>query len=260
MSALGWFPSHMKLLIDIGNTRAKWALCCSSKGIQARGFLGQKSLFDADSAATTLLGQIQQVWISCVGKPECLARVCLMVDAELGLVANVVRVESYLAGLQNNYNDLNRLGVDRWVAAIAARSIAPFGALIVVDAGTAVTVDLISDCNVFEGGVILPGMLMMHDSLVGKTAGIVSEVGRSVSVVGKTTQECVNAGTHFGLLGGIERVVKEMLGVIGHDDVRLMLCGGDAKVVQSLSVLPFELHPDLVFNGLNVISNCKNKE
>lgn len=250
----------MKLLIDIGNTRAKWVLCSLCGGIQLRGFLGQKSLFDDAETAAELRACVQQVWISCVGKPEVLSAVCSAIKAELGVIANVVAVESRLGDLSNAYHDLNRLGVDRWVAAIGARSIAHDGALIVVDAGTAVTIDVVSCGNVFEGGVILPGMLMMHDSLVGNTAGISSVAGEAESVIGKTTQECVNAGVHFGLLGAIERVIKEVLDVIGHENVRFVLCGGDAEKVESQSELAFELHPDLVFNGLNVISNYKNKE
>lgn len=249
----------MKLLIDIGNTRTKWAIVTVQGFIQARGFLDESGVFDGDSLLDELLDGIQEAWISCVGKAEVLERVVLMVKRELNLDASMSFVEPQLGVLSNGYNDLQRLGVDRWVAALGARSVIPEGALIIVDAGTAVTIDLVSNDNVFEGGVILPGLAMMHDSLVGKTAGISSELSVAGSVIGKTTQECVNSGALFGLVGAIERVVAEILRESNGGDISLLICGGDAAKIQTLSKLPLIFNSDLIFHGLNLISHLKGK-
>lgn len=250
----------MRLLIDIGNTRAKWAITTFQGFIQARGVLAQSGVFERDSLLDGLLDGIQEAWVSCVGKPEALERVVSMVKSELNLDVSISIVEPHLGELSNGYNDLQRLGVDRWVAALGARSVVPEGALIIVDAGTAVTVDLVSSDNVFEGGVILPGLTMMHDSLVGKTAGISSELRAADSVVGKTTQECVNAGVLFGLVGAIERVVAEISEESNEVDIRLLICGGDAMKVQANSKLPLILNSDLIFHGLNLMSHLKSNQ
>lgn len=260
----------MKLLIDIGNTRSKWALCEARGDIVARGILGDTTLFDNDAEAAELKSRIRQVSVSCVGKADSLRVITEMVKAELALKPFMAKVEAQFEGLRNAYDDLQRLGVDRWVAAIGARSDVPHGSLIIVDAGTAVTIDVISDGNVFEGGVILPGMEMMHDSLVGKTAGIESKLSSVNSVIGKTTQECVNAGAQFGLVGAIERVISEMFLVleqrsIGENayggkkqEVTVLICGGDAARIQALTSLPMRRRADLIFRGLHLISNKKS--
>ena len=265
----------MRLLIDIGNTRSKWALSCTSGVIQARGILGENCLFESDAEVERNKGQILEVWVSCVGKSGVLSRVTSMVERELGLTVNLAKVEPRMGNLKNNYSDLNRLGVDRWVAAIGARSKISNGSLIVVDAGTAVTIDYISNgCssgdnssgdnnssgNSFEGGVILPGLVMMHDALVDKTAGIASELSDVKSVVGKTTQQCVNAGAKYGLVGAIERVVKEMMREKVDQNSVLVITGGDAKRIAPLSCLPFQLSDDVIFDGLNSIATFKNKQ
>ena len=260
----------MKLLIDIGNTRSKWALCETHGDIVARGILGGKTLFANDAQVADLKSRIKQVWVSCVGKAASLRVIKQMIETELALTPHMAKVEAQFEGLRNAYDDRQRLGVDRWVAAIGARADVPCGGLIIVDVGTAVTIDVISDDNAFEGGVILPGIEMMHDSLVGKTAGIESKLSKVSSVIGKTTQECVNAGAQFGLVGAIERVISEMLCILeeppvgkqssrGEDPATtIVICGGDADRIQALTNLPMQRRPDLIFRGLHLISNKKN--
>ena len=250
----------MQLLIDIGNTRSKWVLRSESGLVHCRGYLSESSLFGGAQLALDLKAKIKQVWVSCVGKSNVLSAVTVMVARELGLVVQVASVESFAGELVNAYGDLGRLGVDRWMAAVGARSRIPEGGVIVVDAGTAVTIDYISSDSVFEGGVILPGLVMMHDSLVGNTVGIASEIAGVDSVIGKNTPECVNAGVLYGLVGAVERIVKEIISMNIDDSIRLMLCGGDAAKIQSLSDLPFELTPNVIFDGLQVMAKIKNNQ
>ena len=164
--------------------------------------------------------------------------------------------------VSNGYRAQDRLGVDRWLAALGARRVIPVGDLVVIDAGTAVTVDLVTASHCFEGGVIMPGASMMNDALVGRTAGIISQRSEINSVVGRTTQECVNAGALYGLAGAIERIVLEMQKGLLHTDSQeqaetafsVLLCGGDAG--RLAAVLPnfYRVELDLVFYGLQVIA------
>jgi len=138
---------------------------------------------------------------------------------------------------------------------LGARSIVSRGALIVIDAGTAITIDLVSAENSFEGGVILPGFETMHDSLLGRTAGIESDRQAVESVLGKNTRDCVNAGVQYGLIGAIERIVAEISAGISSDSLRLLIMGGDANVIVANSELEVELQLDMIFCGLMLLSN-----
>ena len=158
------------------------------------------------------------------------------------------------AGMTNNYADLERLGVDRWVAALGARSLVPHGALIVIDAGTAVTIDLVSTDNSFEGGAILPGFAIMHDALTGRTAGIESNRQPVTSAIGKNTRDCVNSGIQYGLIGAIERLVCEIAASVDGRAPRLLITGGDAQTIVANSKLEVELQSDIMFHGLMLLS------
>jgi len=243
----------MKLLLDAGNTRTKWAIA-DSNGVELleRGVLeagiAELAQFDFDSA-----------WVSCVASEQVIATLKQDVREHFSLNLNEAIVERNADGMLNNYADLARLGVDRWVAALGARSIYRQGALIVVDAGTAVTIDLISSANRFEGGVILPGFVTMHDALLGRTAGVESEFRQVASVVGRNTSECVNAGAQFGLIGAVEKVVSEMSAseLLSEDEgePQILVMGGDAKAIVAGTSMKVELQSDMIFKGLMLLSN-----
>ncbi len=247
----------MKLLLDAGNTRTKWAVADSNsdqlldRGVLDRGAnvsgLAQLSHFEIDSA-----------WVSCVVSQQVLADLRQGVKDCFSLSLNEAVVEQEAVGMANNYADLTRLGVDRWVAALGARSIYSQGPLIVVDAGTAVTIDLVSTENRFEGGVILPGFVTMHDALLGRTAGIDSEFRQVSSVIGRSTSECVNAGAQFGLIGAVEKVISEMRAsemLSSDDELRILLMGGDAEAIVAGTSMKVELQSDMIFKGLMLLSN-----
>lgn len=258
MSACERF-SAMKLLIDIGNTRTKWVVADRGK-LSARGALLNVDLADSQFNLPKQ-ACIESVWASCVGGEQHFSLVSEKIRAQLGLSINRARVRSTQGGLENEYRVLDRLGVDRWVAAIGARDLVAQGHLIVIDAGTAVTIDAVSSANRFVGGVILPGARMMHDVLVGNTAGVSSVPYEINSVIGKSTEECVNSGALYGLVGAIERVVSEIqndLTISGKSAkaglVNVLICGGDAEKLIGLLPAHYRHEPDTLFNGLRVIS------
>ncbi|MFT4634905.1 MAG: type III pantothenate kinase [Arenicella sp.] len=250
----------MILLIDAGNTRTKWAFAANRSGsISASGTI------DGDdwSAISSYIGMVDCVWLSCVASERVRESIVQEVESLFGLKAQIAKVASNAGGLSNHYDDMNRLGVDRWVAALGARSLFSEGDLIVIDAGTAVTIDWVSAENCFEGGVILPGFVTMHDSLLEHTAGIQSTSKMVSSAIGKNTRDCVNAGVQFGLLGAIERVVAEISVVITarrneaidiSKGPRLLIMGGDAEKIQSGSSLDLELQSNMIFDGLILLS------
>jgi len=216
------------LLFDIGNTRLKWAHATLDKIVTT----GAINLIDLNDSALNqhfdLYAQPKSILISNVASDDVLALVQAWFEARFNVQAEVIKVTERIGSINNAYTDISSLGVDRWMAAIGARYLVEEGDLIIVDAGTAVTIDWLSADNSFEGGVILPGLALMHDSLVGRTAGIKSEFSDRSQIIGKTTKECVNSGISFGLAGAIERIVEEMNKNINRP-TKVILTGGAAK-------------------------------
>jgi len=245
------------LLLDIGNSRTKWAIA-QHGSIQAHGAKNNSAIEPLDGLPTEIAealrpATVTQVWISCVANNE-----ILDVAQRLWLAAvptknvHLVEVSASLGPITNNYRDLRQLGIDRWVACFGARQINAQGDVIIVDAGTAVTVDWLSSDNVFMGGAILPGASLMHRALVGQTAGIDAEQLSHAPIVGQTTTECVNSGVIYGLVGAVENVVNEMQKELSKP-AQVVLCGGASELLlkQGFSPMGSVRHePHLVPLGL----------
>ncbi|MBT8114757.1 MAG: type III pantothenate kinase [Arenicella sp.] len=239
----------MRLLIDIGNTRSKFALEDNS-GVQPafvleHGDLNSEALQSRCSDTLTPAS----VWISSVGEPSVLSIICNWVESQFSIQPNLVAVSEECCGLRNAYHDQLRLGVDRWVAAVGAEAMASGKDIIIIDAGTAVTVDWLSRKGVFEGGAILPGYELMQKSLVGNTAGVEADLALTRRIVGKTTTECVNSGLSYGLAGAVDRIVQEMQKHLDTDNVVVLTGGGAEKLATHLFVEHI-VEPHLVLLGL----------
>lgn len=256
----------MRLYFDVGNTRLKWALD-SHEGPVDSGYIDYRK----DGMSSLNLPQeltLDSIWASCVASSEVRVMIDGWVSERFGLPVEWSAVCKQQCGVVNGYEALNQLGVDRWMAVLGAKHYLLNNALqgssvIIVDAGTAVTVDALSAESEFKGGVILPGLVMMHDALVGRTAGIASSLSGDVPVVGANTQECVNSGVRYGFLGAVDRVVAEVLHdlSLSESDVVLLLTGGDANLLAdalSSYVGKFrvcEVLPMLVIDGLRCVAN-----
>jgi len=235
----------MLLLFDAGNTRLKWALAGHDHKVVNNGASSYEELDMALRHIRSVLPTstaIQSVAVSSVAGEQRNSRLAMACEDVFGLPLVFAKVSKAACGVENDYQALNRLGVDRWVAAMGVASQLGINRVI-VDAGTAVTVDLLAADNTFLGGVILPGVKLMHDSLVGETAGIHSELGEVASVIGKT----------FGLVGSVDRVLDEFaLALDNSAPWQVVVCGGDAAWLSELmkTSLPVSVSDNLIFNGL----------
>ena len=141
------------------------------------------------------------------------------------------------------------VGVDRLLAAGSAfRQVG--GSVIVVDVGTALTVDLVSASGCFMGGTISPGLKAMTRVLASDTS-LLPEVRLEApaSAVGRDTPECIRAGVVFGAAGAVDRVVEELIDATDGAP-RVVLTGGDAPVLSPYLKSPHHSEPDLVLRGL----------
>jgi len=268
------------LLIDIGNTRLKWAWCDGA----AAGPLGGAALptpwqhagaavHAAPSERAALVatwqqlaaGSIPAVWIANVAGPTIAADVdaSLLEAFGVAVAPNWVRTAAAHGDLVNGYREPTQLGVDRWVGCIGAHRWLPGETLLIVTAGTATTLDIVTataDGARFEGGLILPGLSLMLGTLARNTAQLpeldVLDTGagaaRAVRALGAdNTHDAIAAGCLAAQAGAIERSWRT-LGERG--PVRCLLSGGARHAVAGALAMPFEMHDNLVLVGLHAMA------
>lgn len=242
----------MRLFVDVGNSRLKWA---------TREKKGAWINHAACGYTPALLdGILRDAWVS-LPEPERVV-VCSVAGAEIrhiietatrdlwGKAATMFHASASCAGVRNGYRDPETLGSDRWAALIGAHHEIG-GPLCVVDCGTAVTVDALAADGEFLGGAIFPGLALLRSGLSAGTAGAGSAPGDAADCVARGTADAVAAGTLYGLAGAVDRLVAECRNVLGAD-ARVVLTGGDAPALDSQFGFESVHIPDLVLRGLAV--------
>ena len=146
-------------------------------------------------------------------------------------------------GVINTYADPARLGADRWAALIAARALHA-GDCLVVMAGTATTIDVLSGNGEFRGGLILPGERLMKQALAERTAGLPLARG-VVTDTPRDTGDAIETGCFFAQLGAIERMFARLSG----DGICLLSGGAAGRMAEHLNI-PVRVVDNLVLEGL----------
>lgn len=160
-------------------------------------------------------------------------------------------------GLNIHVDVPSQVGSDRIVVAVAA--LAEYKApLILMDLGTATTMDVIEPENVYMGGVILPGVKVALDALTNRAAQLPAiSLDKPKSVVGKNTVDCMRSGMMYGTAASIDGLVERIEAELGHP-ATLIATGGMAQFVTPLCKREIILEKDLLLKGLNIIYK-KNK-
>jgi type III pantothenate kinase len=238
----------MNLLVDLGNSRLKWAL-------QDAGLWRVDAATWEDGDIAPLLDRLwggmaspRRVIVCSVAESRRLQMLEQWLRAHYALVPYLLRSQVEQLGVKNRYHDPAQLGADRWAALIGARGLTA-GAACIVDCGTAVTVDALSAAGEFLGGAIFPGLRLLRDSLVRGTAGVKLVGSSDADSLARSTAEAVAAGTLFGLAGAIERLIHEHHCRLG-EAMQVLLTGGDAPRLAPRLSVAFTPVPDLVLRGL----------
>ncbi|MEI6638066.1 MAG: type III pantothenate kinase, partial [Planctomycetota bacterium] len=155
--------------------------------------------------------------------------------------------------LEVDVDEPSRVGIDRLAAAAAAAvAKAPNRPAIVVDCGTATTVDLVSADGRFLGGAILPGPELLSRALAEGTSRLpaVADLDRGLPPVmpGRSTQAAIAAGIGFGMRGAVARLVAEAVQAVDGDP-EIFLTGGSRGIVRDALPGAIEI-PDLVLHGI----------
>ncbi|WP_193166428.1 type III pantothenate kinase [Microbulbifer hainanensis] len=238
------------LELDLGNTRGKWRLLQGSD-VRARGSLPTEALRGGELPPEWLELGPQRVRAANVAGAAVATMLQDAIHARFGLEVEFARVEPRRAGVTCAYRDIARLGVDRWLAVLAAYRRIQRAALI-VDCGSAVTLDLVDNGGQHLGGYILPGLELMRRALFKDTDAVkvphALEAGMSLAP-GRDTDSAVNRGLPLMVLGAVDRAYQ-MLVAAGGGEPLLWLTGGDGPFFSSVCTLPHQLVPELVLDGL----------
>lgn len=237
----------MKLVMDVGNSRIKWARVGPdgpAPGAAAdRGGSVDKTL-DAAFAGSEAP---DAVLISSVAGDAVDARLEQWVTARWDRRPAWFRAEPETLGIVNGYLDAAQMGADRWAAVIGARGLypAPVG---VIDCGTAVTLDVVDGGDRHLGGLIAPGLDLAQRSLLTSTAGVRAAGRQATGLLGRSTAECVANGTSLGLAGALERWLEEVDDSL--EGVTWLATGGAWPRLGAAIRRSIQYDPDLVLRGL----------
>jgi type III pantothenate kinase len=251
------------LLIDVGNTRVKWARLVA--GRVGRQQAAVHAGWTRDDFARVVFGRARGVErilaVSVAG-----ARVDRMVTAaarvQTGIRPEFFASTRHAAGVTTLYSEPWRLGADRLAAAIGAYGISRGRAVCIIGVGTALTLDLVDTRGRHRGGAIVPAPALMKDSLLVKTSGI-RRRARGVSAAGaffaRNTHAAIEQGSRYAAAAVIDRAVVEARKLLGQAPL-VLLTGGGAPTLRPLIRARHVLVPDLVLQGLAVIARDSTKK
>ena len=232
--------------LDVGNSRLKW------RSVDLQGVVlgrGVQSSTDPLTEIATQLGVPKRVRVASVRDALFAEQLRARIKTCWGLEAEFAKSTLHAGGVINAYAQPENLGVDRWLTMLAARARWQ-GACCIIDAGSALTVDLLRTDGQHLGGYIVPGLAMQRGSLLERTAIRLNEqVAWSGCAPGASTSAAIHHGILSMTVAWLIVVSEPVLSTGGV----LYLTGGDAHVIsahlKSRSIV-HELLEDLVLEGL----------
>nr|WP_297460355.1 type III pantothenate kinase [uncultured Halomonas sp.] len=239
----------MILDLDIGNTLSKWRLKdIASSEIRSRGAVWTREEWRPGPDIPDL-DVVSAVRISSVARRAVLENTVALLRRQVGTV-HVARSTPEALGVSCGYREPARLGVDRWMGALAGYQLT--GGCCSVDCGSAVTIDFVLPGGRHLGGYIVPGLRLMKESLKLGTRNVAIDPDSEADELlapGRNTVEAVNHGIYMAAVSAVNRIYSEVCDREGVS-LPLLMTGGDARVVSRGIRVPHALWPDMVYAGL----------
>jgi len=216
------------IYLDIGNSNTKWKY-------KGKYFTSPTNEFKLDKLPKT-----SKIWISNVSSS-------FVVKSNLNI--SFVESQKRYKSLINSYEEPNMLGSDRWLAMIASYEINPDKGFILVDIGTAVTIDLVDNSGLHIGGVIFPGLDKIRQTFDNFS---VLSTG-CINALGKSTREAWGNGTHSLVVNTINQKIRETKNEI--PDSLVFITGGGYLSLKNFLEFDHSYHENLVLDGLEFYVN-----
>jgi type III pantothenate kinase len=244
------------LLIDVGNTRIKWARF--EDGVLQPQSAAPHADWRVPTLAETVLqrgARSDRVLVSNVSGPR-MANIVREALAQTWRIEAQFVVSTALAGgIRNAYPQPAKLGVDRWLAMIGGHAL-EHGAVCVVSVGTAMTIDGVDAGGRHLGGVIVPGPDLMVGSLLTNTSDIAQRAKQGAATDGlfaDNTLGAIRQGAEHALAALVERAVGTMRRALS-ETPKVLVTGGASERVEKVIGVPYRVVPDLVLQGLAVLA------
>jgi type III pantothenate kinase len=247
----------MRLFIDIGNSRIKLVEHKLHFGEVTTISNNTELLSEMISDCFEKLTRPEKIFVTNVAGNKFADVIRHQCGLKWSLVPQFLKVTKECSGVSNGYTNIEQLGIDRWAVIVAAWAMYQ-NTLLIVDCGSAVTVDLIHHDGSHLGGYIIPGCQMMTDGLTSNTDQISSlEIEQISSNPGRSTEECVVNGTIYAVIGFIEKLFHDF-SQNTKSSFQCIITGGGAELFMNRLSIPYTYVPMLVFDGMKIISeNCE---
>lgn len=248
----------MILAVDIGNTTIQFAFVDKGKVKRLQSIDACLPVSELKKSLRSLcrIFKRQKQITECV--------ICSVVPKISGSVKRVLRKELawdvFIIGddikvpMEIDYRPKTAVGQDRLVGAFAAKEI--YGTpSIIIDLGTAITFDMVSECGVYDGGIIIPGIRLSAESLFNKTALLpnIDAIKAPKTLVGKSTKESILSGLFNGY-GTMCSGLIDQLKVKKYKNARIVVTGGHVQLMKKyISSRINKIDEDLVFKGLYLL-------
>lgn len=256
----------MLLVIDIGNTNTVIGIY-DKKNLKARFRVATELKSTSDQLVATLFNMfmihdiriedIEDTIISCV-VPDVLYNWESANRKLFDKDAKAVDYDTY-TGITIDYENPSEVGADRIVDAVAAYELYG-GPSVVVDMGTAITLDVITSDGRYLGGSIAPGIRIAQDGLFGKTAKLPKiELKQPTTAITESTSEAINAGIVIGYIGMIDKLIETIEDEIverleiDKSEINVIATGGFSELISQSSKYINTIEPDLMLEGLRII-------
>ena len=236
----------MNLIIDIGNTNVKLAVFQENK----INYNSTSKLKSFESDIINLVNEfktLKKAIISSVGTLQ--KREIEFIKQQLDVL---VLDANTLVPFKNNYKTPKTLGVDR--IALVSASVEQYSErnVLIIDAGTCITYDFITNKNVYLGGAISPGIKVRYKSLNNLTANLpLLEAKSPENIIGNSSKESIHSGVINGILMEIDGVVQEY--EKKYEDLTVILTGGDADFLSKRLKSSIFANSNFLLEGLNFI-------
>lgn len=248
----------MKLLVDAGNSCLKWALL-EDDTLKAGGSLvrGDRATKDLAAEAWSDLEPPDEIFVANVTGDKLRRSLTTWMRRRWSVTPIFLFAEASQAGVENAYADPRAMGVDRWLAMIGAHQLHR-GPVCVIDCGTAITVDALDHRGKHIGGLVMPGLRLMRQSLVDGAAAIetLPDLGSEhpKQFLANQTGDAIIAGTLYAAAASLDRLIADLRSELGAK-LQCFITGGDAATLLPLLNADLRHVPDLVFQGMRAVTS-----
>jgi type III pantothenate kinase len=231
----------MNLVIDSGNSAIKVGIFEYQNLISTTSFVSEDDLrnfLQSTKVTNAIISSVKT-------KPDVIA-------SWIGSGKVFILDQSLPLPINNQYRTKSTLGVDRIAAACGAWQLFPFHASLAIDAGTCITYEFVDSHANYLGGAISPGLMMRFKAVHTFTARLpLLSPANHVELIGDSTDTCIQSGIINGMISEINGIIERYQSQ--YDDLRVILCGGDARFFENKLKASIFASPELVLLGLNSI-------